>query len=424
MPSPQMPTPNALLESSDSNPNSELISPHDIPFCHEVVLGDDDDDNSSIDSFEAYNPNPLPKTPSVTPPPRAAIDFGDDDDDDDDNDDDGSVLSTFSPRKIRRANSESSFFDTLHSPSPSDFLSGPLLPILRNRVTPILYSPENSITDGQRIELSPSPEACSPPVKKAKISVTTYQGPTQFSSTNSLSGPHVSVTTVWKIREDCLVSNGPASDKDYEPVKITIDLKKDQSKREMIDTARSGRGERFIVPKTDAKNELDLISSFFEEKQVEEDEDEQAEEDEEEDEVEEEDEQDDEEEEDEEEEEQDDEEEDEEEDEQDDEEDEEEKEGEQDGDERDDNDNDDYDDEDDDDDDDDDDDEENLPNVIQYGADFRPIPPPEVETFVPNMNFPSPEAMKYLNRFVTYQDAVPEKINDRIVFMVNNGIRL
>ncbi|EGT49852.1 hypothetical protein CAEBREN_12547 [Caenorhabditis brenneri] len=61
--------------------------------------------------------------------------------------------------------------------------------------------------------------------------------------------------------------------------------------------------------------------------------------------------------------------------------------------------------------------------VIQYGA-GPPIPPPELEEFVPNMNFPSDEEIEYLHRFVVFHDATSERINDRLVQTKNNGIRL
>ncbi|CAL2042000.1 unnamed protein product [Caenorhabditis brenneri] len=63
------------------------------------------------------------------------------------------------------------------------------------------------------------------------------------------------------------------------------------------------------------------------------------------------------------------------------------------------------------------------PCVNQYGA-GPPIPPPELEEFVPNMNFPSDEEIEYLHRFVVFRDATTERINDRLVRTKNNSIRL
>ncbi|EFO83130.1 hypothetical protein CRE_12953 [Caenorhabditis remanei] len=63
----------------------------------------------------------------------------------------------------------------------------------------------------------------------------------------------------------------------------------------------------------------------------------------------------------------------------------------------------------------------------------RPIPPPEVEEFIPNMHFPTSEEIEYLDTFVQYKDATFEelnsrflfrKLNDRLVKLDENGFEL
>ena len=63
----------------------------------------------------------------------------------------------------------------------------------------------------------------------------------------------------------------------------------------------------------------------------------------------------------------------------------------------------------------------------------RPIPPPEVEEFIPNMHFPTSEEIEYLDTFVQYKDTTFEelnsrflfrKLNDRLVKLDENGFEL
>ncbi|EGT39959.1 hypothetical protein CAEBREN_26171 [Caenorhabditis brenneri] len=61
--------------------------------------------------------------------------------------------------------------------------------------------------------------------------------------------------------------------------------------------------------------------------------------------------------------------------------------------------------------------------LVQYGA-GKPIPPPEIEAFVPNMTFPTAQEVEYLNNYTIYQDAVHERINNRLVVLKNNCIKL
>ncbi|EGT39951.1 hypothetical protein CAEBREN_12061 [Caenorhabditis brenneri] len=61
--------------------------------------------------------------------------------------------------------------------------------------------------------------------------------------------------------------------------------------------------------------------------------------------------------------------------------------------------------------------------LLQYGA-GKPIPPPEIEAFVPNMTFPTAQEVEYLNNYTIYQDAVHERINNRLVVLKNNCIKL